>query len=71
MKSIAGLHSSVYLTAIGIDAPRHPADPYDAFDGDRPVRRSLFARIMNRLFTGRHAAAQSPPLRLTALPRTR
>jgi hypothetical protein len=50
MQSINDLYSSVYLTAIGMNARRHYNDPFDDLDGERPMPKSLFARIKSRSF---------------------
>jgi hypothetical protein len=50
MQSIAELYSSVYLTAIGMNTRRHYDDPVDDLDGERPIPKSLFARIRSQFF---------------------
>jgi len=50
MQSIANLHSSVYLTAMGMNTRRHYYDPFDALDGERPTPTSLFTPIKSRFF---------------------
>jgi hypothetical protein len=50
MQSINDLYSSVYLTAIGMNTRRHYDDPFDELDGERPMPKSLFARIKSRFF---------------------
>jgi hypothetical protein len=50
MQSITDLHSSVYLTAIGMNTRRHFDDPFDELDGERPTPKPLFARIKSRFF---------------------
>jgi hypothetical protein len=50
MQSINDLYSSVYLTAIGMNTRRHYDDPFDDLDGERPMPKSLFARIKSHFF---------------------
>lgn len=50
MQSIPDLHSSVYLTAIGMNTRRHYDDPFDELDGERPTPKPLFARIKTWFF---------------------
>ena len=50
MQSIFDLHSSVYLTASGMNTGRHYYDPFDELDGERPMPKPLFARIRSRFF---------------------
>jgi hypothetical protein len=50
MQSITDLHSSVYLTAIGMNTRRRYDDPFDDLDGERPIPASLFARIKSQFF---------------------
>jgi hypothetical protein len=49
MQSITNLYSSLYLTAIGMNARHHSEDPFDALDGERPVPTSLFVRFWSKL----------------------
>ena len=50
MQSITDLHSSVYLTAISMNTRRHCDDPFDELDGERPMPKSLLARIKSQFF---------------------
>lgn len=50
MQSITDLHSSVYLTAIGMSSRHHHEDPFDELDGERPKPTSVLARIKSQFF---------------------
>jgi len=50
MNPVTDLYSSVYLTAIGMNTRRHCDDPFDELDGERPMPKSLFARIKSQFF---------------------
>ena len=50
MQSVTDLHSSVYLTAIGMNTRRHHDDPFDDLGGERPEPTSLFVRIRSRFY---------------------
>lgn len=50
MQSIVDLHSSVYLTSIGMNTMRQGGDRFDAVEGERPKPKSLFSRMISQIF---------------------
>jgi hypothetical protein len=50
MQSITNLYSSLYLTAISMNARHHSDDPFDALDGERPFPISLFVCFRSKLY---------------------
>ncbi|MDP1702857.1 MAG: hypothetical protein Q8L53_18105 [Aestuariivirga sp.] len=50
MQSINDLYSSVYLTATGMNRRPHHDNPFDEWEREPPIPKSLFALIMSRFF---------------------
>ena len=50
MQSITDLYSSAYLTATGMSRRPHHDNPFDEWEREPPIPKSLFARIRSRFF---------------------
>ncbi len=50
MQTITDLYSSAYVTATGMNRQPYHGNPFEAWEREPPISRSLFARFKSRCF---------------------